>query len=100
MLCIAQRNRPSPVRKTQTTQREEQQKMKTYNIGVLAGDGIGPEVVAEGLKVLRTVMADEGFDCNVVEYPYSGEYYLRTKELVPERVIDEWRSLDAVYLAQ
>ncbi|HJW90954.1 MAG TPA: 3-isopropylmalate dehydrogenase [Anaerolineales bacterium] len=72
--------------------------MKTYNIGVLAGDGIGPEVVAEGLKVLRAVMADEGFDCNVIEYPYSGEYYLRTKELVPERVIDEWRSLDAVYL--
>lgn len=72
--------------------------MKTYNIGVIAGDGIGPEVTAEGLKVLRAVMPDEGFDCDLVEYPYSGEYYLRTRELVPELVIDEWRTLDAVLL--
>lgn len=72
--------------------------MTTYNIGVLGGDGIGPEVAEEGLKALRAVMADEGFDCNLVEYPYSGAYYLKTKELVPERVIEEWRGLDAVYL--
>ena len=70
--------------------------MKTYNIGVIPGDGIGPEVVAEGLKVLDTVK--EGFDVNLVEYPYSGAYYLKTKELVPERVVDEWRALDAVFL--
>ncbi len=70
--------------------------MKTYNIGVISGDGIGPEVVTEGLKVLRAVK--DGFDVNLIEYPYSGAYYLKTKELVPERVIDEWRSLDAVYL--
>ncbi len=72
--------------------------MTTYNIGVIPGDGIGPEVVAEGLKVLRTVMAGGGFDCNLVEYPYSGEHYLRTKELVPEGMIDEWGSLDAIFL--
>jgi 3-isopropylmalate dehydrogenase len=72
--------------------------MKTYRIGVIPGDGIGPEVVAEGLKVLHAVMAEEGFDCDLIEYPYSGAYYLKTKELVPERVIDEWRALDAIYL--
>lgn len=72
--------------------------MKTYNIGVIAGDGIGPEVVSEGLKVLRAVMKNADFDCNLVEYPYSGAYYLKTKELVPDRVIDEWRTLDAVFL--
>ncbi len=72
--------------------------MKTYNIGILGGDGIGPDVVAEGLKVLRTVMKDGGFDCNFIEYPYSGAYYLKTKELVTEKVIDEWRTLDAVFL--
>ena len=70
--------------------------MKTYNIGVIPGDGIGPEVVREGLKVLRA-MAD-GFDYRFTEYPYSGEYYLRTKELVPPHVVDEWRRLDAVFL--
>ncbi len=72
--------------------------MKTYSIGVIAGDGIGPEVVSQGLKVLRAVMKTADFDCNLVEYPYSGAYYLKTKELVPDRVIDEWRVLDAVLL--
>ncbi len=72
--------------------------MKRYTIGVIAGDGIGPEVTREGLKVLDTVSALEGFQVDLVEYPYSGEYYLKTKELVPERVIDEWRTLDAILL--
>ncbi len=72
--------------------------MKTYNIGVIGGDGIGPDVVSEGLKTLRAVMKDGGFDCNLVEYPYSGAYYLKTKELVPDRVLDEWRTLDAIFL--
>ncbi|HKZ87155.1 MAG TPA: 3-isopropylmalate dehydrogenase [Anaerolineae bacterium] len=70
--------------------------MKTYNIGVIPGDGIGPEVVREGLRVLRAVA--DGFAYNFVEYPYSGEYYLKTKELVPPSVIEEWRALDAVFL--
>ena len=70
--------------------------MNIYTIGIIPGDGIGPEVIAEGLKVLGAV--SDGFDFEFVEYPYSGEYYLRTKELVPDRVIDEWRALDAVYL--
>ncbi len=72
--------------------------MKTYNIGVISGDGIGPEVTAEALKVMRAVKGDEGFDCSFVSYPYSGEYYLKTRELVPEQVINEWRTLDAVLL--
>lgn len=72
--------------------------MTTYKIGVIGGDGIGPEVANEGLKVLKAVAALEGFQYETIEYPYSGEYYLKTRELVPERVIDEWRELDAVYL--
>ena len=72
--------------------------MTTYDIGVIAGDGIGPEVVAEGLKVLAAVTEESAFSFNLIQYPYSGTYYLKTKELVPDRVIDEWRSLDAVFL--
>jgi 3-isopropylmalate dehydrogenase len=72
--------------------------MKTYRIGVLPGDGIGPEVVRQALKVLDAVQPLEGFAVEPVEYPYSGEYYLRTGELVPESVIEEWRTLDAVLL--
>ena len=72
--------------------------MASYDIGVIPGDGIGPEVLREGLKVLDAVAAVEGFTYKQVEYPYSGEYYLKTKELVPPAVIDEWRTLDAVLL--
>ena len=72
--------------------------MTSYDIGVLAGDGIGPEVTREALKALEAVAAIEGFQYKTVEYPYSGEYYLKTKELVPDAVIDEWRALDAVLL--
>lgn len=72
--------------------------MKSYNIGVIPGDGIGPEVNSEGLKALEAVASIEGFQYKLVEYPYSGEHYLKTKELVSEAVIDEWRTLDAVLL--
>jgi 3-isopropylmalate dehydrogenase len=57
--------------------------MRSYDIGVIPGDGIGPEVLREGIKVLDAVAAAEGFSYRPVEYPYSGGYYLRTKELVP-----------------
>ncbi|MCJ7630141.1 MAG: isocitrate/isopropylmalate family dehydrogenase, partial [Longimicrobiales bacterium] len=72
--------------------------MKSYNIGILGGDGIGPEVMREGLKVLEAVAAVEGFGYNLIEYPYDSEHYLKTKELVPDSVIDEWRTLDAFLL--
>ncbi len=74
--------------------------MKSYTIGVIPGDGIGPEVIQEGLKVLDTIAARGGFSIEKVHYPYSGEYYLKTKELVPESVIDEWRGLDAILLSK
>ncbi|MFQ5943136.1 MAG: isocitrate/isopropylmalate dehydrogenase family protein, partial [Anaerolineales bacterium] len=72
--------------------------MKTYSIGVIPGDGIGPEVVREGLKALSAVSELDEFQVDTVEYPYSGQHYLKSKELVPESVIDEWRGLDAVLL--
>jgi 3-isopropylmalate dehydrogenase len=76
----------------------ERARMRSYDIGIIPGDGIGPEVLREGLKVLDAVAAAEGFSYKPVHYPYSGEHYLRTKELVPPAVIDEWRTLDAVLL--
>ncbi|MEJ2335301.1 MAG: isocitrate/isopropylmalate family dehydrogenase, partial [Gemmatimonadales bacterium] len=63
--------------------------MSAYKIGVIPGDGIGPEVAAEGLKVLEAAGELEGFDYELVEYPYSGEHYLKTGELVPDAVIEE-----------
>ncbi|MFQ5578254.1 MAG: 3-isopropylmalate dehydrogenase [Anaerolineae bacterium] len=71
--------------------------MKTYKIGVIGGDGIGPEVVREGLKALQAAAA-ESFAYQLIEYPYCSEYYLETGKLVPQSAIDEWKTLDAVYL--
>jgi 3-isopropylmalate dehydrogenase len=63
---------------------------------VIPGDGTGPEVVAEGLKVLGAVM--DGFQVETVPYLLGGEHYLRTGETLPDSVLDELRSLDAIYL--
>ncbi|MCH7564929.1 MAG: 3-isopropylmalate dehydrogenase [Gemmatimonadetes bacterium] len=72
--------------------------MSGYKIGVIRGDGIGPEVLQEGLNVLEAVAALDGFHYELVDYPYSGSHYLETGELVPESVIEEWKGLDAVLL--
>jgi 3-isopropylmalate dehydrogenase len=71
---------------------------RSYRIGVIPGDGIGPEVVAQGLKVLARVSAIRGFRYEIVEYPWSSRLYLENKELMPESALDEYRRLDALYL--
>ena len=69
-----------------------------YRIGVLGGDGIGPEVLDQGLRVLEAVASQEGISYETVDYPHSGTHYLETGELVTPDVIEEWRGLDAVLL--
>ncbi len=69
-----------------------------YRIGVIGGDGIGPEVMDEGLKVLAEAARLEEIEYELVEYPYSGTHYLETGELVPESAIEEWKGLDAFLL--
>jgi 3-isopropylmalate dehydrogenase len=70
----------------------------SYRLGVIAGDGIGPEVVREGLKVLHAVSERFGFRYEIVGYPWSSDLYLRSGELMPESMLDEYRTLDALYL--
>ena len=70
----------------------------SYRIGVIPGDGVGPEVVAQGLAVLERVAPLAGFDYELVTYPWSGRHYLETGELMPEATLDEFRQLDAIYL--
>ena len=71
---------------------------RTYQIGVIAGDGTGPEVIAEGLKVLKAVSEKTGIKYNLIHYDYGGEKYLKTGETVPDSAIKELRQLDAIYL--
>ena len=72
--------------------------MKSYNIAVIPGDGTGPEVIAEGKKVLERAGEKFGFKINWIEYDLGGERYLRTGEVLPDSVLDELRRVDAIYL--
>ncbi len=71
---------------------------KVLRIAVIGGDGTGPEVAAEGLKVLKAVAEVEGFQYETEDFDYGGERYLRTGEVLPEGAIDQLRSFDAIYL--
>jgi 3-isopropylmalate dehydrogenase len=66
----------------------------SHRIGVIPGDGIGPEVVAEALKVVRA--AD--VELEAVDYELGGARFLRDGVVLPDSVVDEWRGLDALLL--
>ncbi len=72
--------------------------MKKYKIAVIPGDGTGPEVIAEGLKVLLAVSQKCGFKFQPVLFDFGGERYLRTKEVLPKSAIKELKKFDAIYL--
>ncbi|MBS3920346.1 MAG: 3-isopropylmalate dehydrogenase [Deltaproteobacteria bacterium] len=69
-----------------------------YKIAVIPGDGTGPEVVAEGLKVLRAVSEKFNFKYQLVHYDLSGERYLKTGEILPDSILKELKKADAIYL--
>ena len=71
---------------------------KTYNIAVIPGDGTGPEVIAEGVKVLNALSQKHRFKINLNYFDVGGERYLKTGEVLPESVISELKKHDAVYL--
>ena len=66
----------------------------THRVGIVGGDGIGPEVVKEGLKVI----AAAGVEIDAVDYDLGGSRYLRDGLVLSDEIVDEWRGLDAVYL--
>ncbi len=72
--------------------------MKEAKIGVIPGDGTGPEVVREGLKVLAAAADSVGFKYETVEYDIGGDRYLATGEVLPDSVLEELKALDAVFL--
>ena len=71
---------------------------KDYAIAVIPGDGIGPEVIAEGLKVLKAAGQIHGFSLRLTEYPWSADHALKTGVLMPDSALDEYRQQDAIYL--
>src|SRR5688572_23319476 len=72
--------------------------MAEHRIAVLAGDGIGPEVVREGLKVLRAASEVYGFRVHLTDHPYGADHFLKTGEEFPDRALEEMKQQDAVLL--
>ena len=73
--------------------------MKTYKIAVIAGDGIGPEVIAEGVKVLDTVAKlDGGFQFQFTHFPWGCDYYKKTGRMMPEDGMAQLAGFDAIFL--
>ncbi len=71
---------------------------KTYKIAVIGGDGTGPEVVAEGIKVLNASSQKYGFKLDFTHLDFGGERYLRTGEVLPDSALNDLRKFDAIYL--
>ncbi|MGZ4600519.1 3-isopropylmalate dehydrogenase [Oryzihumus sp.] len=70
----------------------------TLDIAVIGGDGIGPEVVAEGLKVLSAVTAGQGPKISTTEYDLGARRWHATGETLPDSVLEEIRGHDAILL--
>jgi len=69
-----------------------------YNIAVIPGDGTGPEVVREGLKVLEAVAKKFKIKYETVNYDFGGQRYLKTGEILPDSALDELKKMSAIYL--
>jgi 3-isopropylmalate dehydrogenase len=70
--------------------------LNSYRIGVIRGDGTGPEVIDQGLKVLDAVRGDASFE--LVALDLGADRYLRTGETLPDDELEQMRSLDAIFL--
>ena len=69
-----------------------------YRIAVISGDGTGPEVIQEGIKVLEAVQKPYGISFDFNSYDFGGERYLRTGETLPDSALEELKEVNAIYL--
>src|SRR5690625_3561595 len=73
--------------------------MKKYNIALIPGDGIGPEVVDEGVKVLKAIeKLDPNLAFTFTQFPWGCEYYLEHGKMMDDDGIDKLRTFDSIYL--
>ncbi len=71
---------------------------KMYKIAVIGGDGTGPEVIKEGIKVLEVAAKKNNFKIQWINYDLGGERYKKTGDICPESVIEELKKVDSIYL--
>ncbi len=72
--------------------------MSDYNIAVIGGDGIGPEVTLQAMKILDAAAEVYGFRTTRIEYPFGTEHYFKTNKIFPEDAFEEIKGMDAIFL--
>ena len=72
--------------------------MAEYKIGVIRGDGIGVEVIEEGIKVLLAVAKMYDIEWNFVEFPWGSDYYFKHGRMMPTDALDTLAQCDQIYL--
>src|SRR3954467_14190079 len=96
------RDRGAPAKSsvaTDATDPTERTPMTTYHLAVIPGDGVGTEVIPEGLRVLRRAGEVTGsFSIATTDYEWSCEYYTRTGRMMPEDGLTQLADSDAIYL--
>ncbi|MCK4886893.1 MAG: 3-isopropylmalate dehydrogenase, partial [Planctomycetes bacterium] len=77
---------------------KEKKVANSYKIAVMPGDGTGPEVTAEAVKVLKTAADKFGFKVDLTEFDFGGERYMKTGETLPDSGVEELRGFDSILL--
>jgi tartrate dehydrogenase/decarboxylase/D-malate dehydrogenase len=72
--------------------------MKTYRIAVIAGDGIGKEVIPAGIDVLKIAAKQGGFTCDFTELPWGCDFYLQHGKMMDADWLERLKTFDAIYL--
>jgi tartrate dehydrogenase/decarboxylase/D-malate dehydrogenase len=72
--------------------------MKSYDVAVIPGDGVGKEVAQEAVKILRAVADKYGFSIKAETYDWGCDYYLKHGEMGPENILDILKPFDAIFL--
>ncbi len=72
--------------------------MKSYDIAVIPGDGVGKEVAREAVKMLTVVADKYGFGVKVEDFEWSCDYYLKQGEMMPKDILDILKDFDAIFL--
>ena len=71
---------------------------EAYKVAVIPGDGTGPEVIAEAVKVLKAAADKFKFKVDLTTFDFGAQRYKRTGETLPDSAIEELRKFDAILL--
>lgn len=69
-----------------------------YTLPVIAGDGVGPEIIAEGKKVIESAAQREGFQVHWIDFPHGTDHYLKTGEILSDETLQELGKYRAIYM--